>query len=119
MGFVGQIMIKLKTSFIGGFLKLPLWCSFGSNLCKHAGCHSTTTEVCTSLVWYGGLEAHWNYNNDDNDDNKGDNNDNDRDNDSYSDNDNNNNTNNYNDNNNNNHKDNNNTENRNMWNAYK
>ena len=43
MGFVGQILIKLGTSSIWGFLLLPVWC----NLCKHAGGHSVTTEACT------------------------------------------------------------------------
>ena len=48
---VGQRLILLETSFIRGFLQLPLWCPLGSNLCKHAGGHSVTTESCTSLAY--------------------------------------------------------------------
>ena len=48
MGFVGQILIKSGTSFIRGFPWLPVWCTLGSNVCKHAGGHSVTTEACTS-----------------------------------------------------------------------
>ena len=44
MGFVGQLMNKLETSFIRCFLQLPLWCPLGSNLCKHAGGHSVTNK---------------------------------------------------------------------------
>ena len=51
MRFVGQILIKLETWFIRGFLQLPLWCPHGSNLCKHAGGHSVTTKACTLLAW--------------------------------------------------------------------
>ena len=52
-------LIKLETSFIRGFLQLPLWCNLGSNLCKHAGGHSVTTEAHTSraqvcVVWRSG-----------------------------------------------------------------
>ena len=64
MEFVGQILIELETSSIQGFPELKAWCPFGSDLCKHTGNHSVTTEACTSLarsVWYGGLEAHWSY----------------------------------------------------------
>ena len=59
MGFVRQILIKLETPFIWGFLELPLWCPLGSSLCKHASGHSVATEACTSLarlcvVWTSG-----------------------------------------------------------------
>ena len=64
MGFVGQILIKLGTSSIWGFLLLSVWYS----LCKHAGGHSVTAEACTptsphlpGFVCYGGLKAHWSY----------------------------------------------------------
>ena len=49
MGFVDHILIKLETSFIQGFLRLPLWCPLGSNLCKHAGgwsVHLTYSGLC-------------------------------------------------------------------------
>ena len=64
IGFVGQILIKLETSFNRGFLQLPLWCPLGNNVCKH----SVTTEACASLagccvVWRSGcslvLPAPW------------------------------------------------------------
>ena len=53
---VGQTLIKLETSFIWGFLPSPLWYLLGSNLCKHPGGHSVTSEACTSraevcVVW--------------------------------------------------------------------
>ena len=48
MGFVGQILIKLWTSSIWGFLWLPVWWPLGSYLCKHAGDYSVTTEACSS-----------------------------------------------------------------------
>ena len=59
MGSVGQIFIELETSFIRGFRQLSLWCPLRSNLCRHTGGHSMTTEACTSLarvcvVWRSG-----------------------------------------------------------------
>ena len=59
MGFAGQILIKLETSVIRGFLQLPLWCPLGSSFCKHGGGQSVTTGACTSLarvcvVWRSG-----------------------------------------------------------------
>ena len=57
MSFVGQILIKLVTLYIRGFLQLFLWCPLGSNLCKHAGGDPVTTDACTSLsrvVWRSG-----------------------------------------------------------------
>ena len=47
LGFVGQILIKLRTSSIC-FSSVAVWCPLRSNLCKHAGDHSVTTEACTS-----------------------------------------------------------------------
>ena len=47
--FVGQILIKMETYFIRGFFSCPLISSM-SNLSKHAGGHSVTTEACTSLA---------------------------------------------------------------------
>ena len=47
MGFVGPKLIKLWTSSIWGFLKLPLWWTLGNCLCKHAGYHSVTTGACS------------------------------------------------------------------------
>ena len=47
-GFVGQILIKLETSSVWGFLQLSLWCPLGSNLCKYSGGQSVTSEACTS-----------------------------------------------------------------------
>ena len=41
-----------------GFSQLRLWCPLGSNICKHAGGHSGTTEV---FVSYRGMEALWSY----------------------------------------------------------
>ena len=58
IGFIGQILIKLEMSLIRGFLQLPLSYPLGSNLCKHAGGHSVTTESCTSLaIVYRGYPA--------------------------------------------------------------
>ena len=59
MGYVGQILIKVETSFFRGFIQLPFWCPLGSNLSKHAGRHWVTTESCAWLaqvcvVWRSG-----------------------------------------------------------------
>ena len=47
MEFVGPKLIKLWTSSISGFLRLPLWWTLGNCLCKHAGHHSVTTGACS------------------------------------------------------------------------
>ena len=56
MVFAGPMLRKLGNSSIWSFLYLPVWCPLVSYLCKHAGDHSVTTEVCssphlTSRVW--------------------------------------------------------------------
>ena len=64
MGFVGQILIKLETSFILGFVLLSLWYPLGSKLGKHAVATQWPLERAPHFqqsVWYGGLEAHWSY----------------------------------------------------------
>ena len=66
--FKAQILIKLETSSIQGFITVAPWYPPGNNLSKHAGSHSVTTEVCTSfalvcVVWTAGsslqLSALW------------------------------------------------------------
>ena len=58
MGFVWQILIKLETYLIRGFLQLPLWCPLGNNLSKHTGSHLVTTERTPHLWWPLSDDAH-------------------------------------------------------------
>ena len=62
MGVVRQILIKLWTSSIRCFLKLPVWCPLVNNVCKHDdwSVHLTSPHLPGS-VWYWGLKAHWSY----------------------------------------------------------
>ena len=51
VGFVGQILIQLETSFIRGFRQFPVWCPLGSN--------SVTTEARTShLTRHNPMSCH-------------------------------------------------------------
>ena len=61
MGLVGQILIKLKTSFIRGFLQLSfdvlLWVTYANTLVATQWPLKRSPHLPGS-VWYGGLEAH-------------------------------------------------------------
>ena len=64
MGFVGQILIKLKTSLIRGFLQLPFDALLGvtcANMLLATQWPLKRTPHVPGFVWYWGLEAHWNY----------------------------------------------------------
>ena len=64
MGFVGQILIKLKASFIRGFLQLPFDAFYGvtyANMLMATQWPLKRTPHMSGSVWYGGLEAHWTY----------------------------------------------------------
>ena len=64
MGFVEQILIKLKTSFIWGFLQLPfdvLWGVTYANMLVAIQWPMKHAPHLPGSVWYGGLEAHWSY----------------------------------------------------------
>ena len=51
VGFVGQILIQLETSFIRGFRQFPVWCPLGNN--------SVTTEARTShLTRHNPMSCH-------------------------------------------------------------
>ena len=64
MGFVGQILIKLKTYFIRGFRQLPFDALLGvgyANMLVATQWPLKRTPHFPGSVWYGGLEAHWTY----------------------------------------------------------
>ena len=64
MGFVEQILIKLKTSLIWGFLQLPFDVLLGvtyANMLVSTQWTLKPTPHLPRSVWYGGLEAHWSY----------------------------------------------------------
>ena len=49
MEFVGQVFIKLEMSSNWCFLQFSLWCPLGSDLYKHPGGRSVTSDACISL----------------------------------------------------------------------
>ena len=62
MGFVGQLLIKLRTSSIGGFLSLPGWCPLVLTCwwpLSHNWSMRPTSPHLSGFVWYGGLKAYW------------------------------------------------------------
>ena len=62
MGFVRQILVKLETSFSWGFLRLPLWCSLGSNFANMLLATQWLLRRVPQLhrsLWYVCLKVHW------------------------------------------------------------
>ena len=64
MGFVGQILIRLETSFIRRFLQLRVDVLFGVTYANMLVAIQWTLKHAANLpglVWYGGLQALWSY----------------------------------------------------------
>ena len=64
MGSVGQILVKLETSFVFEVSSVALWCTLGvtwANMLVATQWPLKRAPPLHGSVWYGDVEAHWSF----------------------------------------------------------